>query len=75
MKGAAKTYEKLDAIRIPEPIPEIGVREGDVGVIDSVYDDGKMLHVEVSRTSDDLIALLDISTEPDLHVMGYSRLS
>jgi len=67
-------YKELDTIRIPEPIPQIGIRAGDVGVIDSVYDEGRMLHVEVSRTSDGLIALLDIATEPDLHIVSYSEL-
>lgn len=74
MKSSEKVYEKLDAIRVPDSIPEIGVRAGDLGVVDSVYDDGKMLHVEVSRTSDGLIALLDIATEPNLHVVSYSKI-
>lgn len=74
MTSAAKTYKKMDTIRMPEPIPQIGIQAGDAGVVDSVYDEGRMLVVEVSRTSDGLVAILDIATEPDLHIVSYSKL-
>jgi hypothetical protein len=74
MKSTARTYKALDPIRILEPIPQVGIRAGDVGVVDSVYAEGRMLLVEVSRMSDGLIALLDIATDPDLHVVSYSKL-
>lgn len=75
MKGTTRTYKELDTVHVSEPIPQIGIRAGDIGIVDSVYDGGRMLLVEVSRTSDGLVALLDIATEPDLHVVSYSKLA
>ncbi|MBA3424178.1 MAG: hypothetical protein H0U04_06450 [Rubrobacter sp.] len=74
MTSTPKTYKEMDTIRIPESIPQIGIRAGDAGVVDSVYDEGRMLLVEVSRTSDGLFAILDIATEPDLRIVSYSKL-
>lgn len=43
------TYKALDTVPIPEPIPELGVEAGDLGVVDFVYGDGRGLHVEIGR--------------------------
>lgn len=42
-------YQKLDPVPIPEDIPELGIKAGDLGVVDFVYDDGRGLHVEIGR--------------------------
>ncbi len=36
-------------VPIPEDILELGVKAGDLGVVDFVYDDGRGLHVEIGR--------------------------
>jgi hypothetical protein len=36
-------------VAIPEGIPELGIEAGTMGTIATVYDDGRMLDVEVSR--------------------------
>ncbi len=49
---ASKTrivYRELEMVPIPEDIPELGVKAGDLGVVDFVYDDGRGLHVEIGR--------------------------
>jgi len=43
------TYRALDLVPIPEDVPELGVKAGDYGVVDFVYDDGRGLHVEIGR--------------------------
>ena len=42
-------YRSLDLVPIPEDIPELGVKAGDPGVVDFVYDDGRGLYVEIGR--------------------------
>lgn len=34
----AKTYKELDEVRAPEPLPEVGVRAGDRGVVVMEYE-------------------------------------
>lgn len=71
-----KTYEKMDVISIPEAIPEIGMEAGRVGVVDTVYDGGRMLLVDAS-SAHGASALVDIRLDEDgsAHVVGYSELS
>lgn len=68
------TYEMLDVVQVPESIPEAGVKAGDIGVVDSVYDEGEMLLVEVSQQDGSVMALLDIKVKPDgaLSIVSYS---
>jgi hypothetical protein len=49
---ASKTrivYREIKMVPIPEDILELGVKAGDLGVVDFVYDDGRGLHVEIGR--------------------------
>ncbi len=34
---------------MPEDIPELGIKAGDPGVVDFVYNDGRGLYVEIGR--------------------------
>ncbi len=42
-------YRELDLVPIPEDVPDLGVKAGDTGVVDFVYDGGHGLHVEIPR--------------------------
>lgn len=45
-------YRELDLVLIPEDIPELGIKAGTRGTVDTVYADGsggQGLYVEVSR--------------------------
>lgn len=74
-KTRETTYRELDAISIPEAVPELGVEAGDSGVIEAVYDDGRMLSVEVPRDDGTSVGFVDIEVGPELHVVSYSPLS
>ena len=76
MRSAKTTriYETSDVIRMPEPIEELGIEAGRVGVVDCVYDEGRMLLVEVPRPDGTTIGFVDIRTEPEPHVVGYSAM-
>ncbi|MCA1717174.1 MAG: hypothetical protein LC781_10165 [Actinobacteria bacterium] len=70
---ASKTrivYRELDLV----PIPELGVKVGDLGVVDFIYDDGRGLHVEIGRedgTSAGFVQL-EANKAGAWHVMAYS---
>jgi hypothetical protein len=68
------TYRAFDLVPIPEDIPELGVKAGDLGVVDFVYDDGRGLHVEIGRedgTSAGFVQL-EADEEGTWHVVAYS---
>lgn len=67
------TYEPMDAIEIPEDIPEIGLKAGTMGTIDTVYDGGRMLLVDVSSPTPPS-ALVDVRVDPEPRVVGYFEL-
>ena len=73
----APPYEMNRVVRIPEAIPELSVEAGVAAVIDSVYDDGRMLLVDVSGPEAPCDALIHIEVPPEgsaLSVVGYSKL-
>jgi hypothetical protein len=72
--GKAKTYQEMDIIAIPDPIPEIGMEAGRMGVVDTVYDGGRMLLVDAS-SPEGPSALVDVRLDPEPRVVGYSPLS
>lgn len=74
---SAKTraYRELDVVSVPEDIPEIGVRVGDEGTVDTVYDGGRMVSVEMSSEDGRSFAFVDLRLEgPDAEpvIVGYT---
>lgn len=59
------TYKELDLVSIPEDIPELGIEAGTRGTIVTVYDDGRMLDVEVSREDGATIGFVDLRVAGD----------
>jgi len=70
----AHGYEETDLFTIPEDVPELGVEAGDLGTIATVYDDGRMLDVEIGRDDGSTIGFVDVRIEDDgsSHVVGLS---
>jgi hypothetical protein len=58
------TYRALDLVPIPEDIPELGVKAGDLGVVDFVYDDGRGLHVEIGREDGTTAGFVQLEAGP-----------
>lgn len=58
-----RTYRELDVVPVPEDIPEIGVRAGDEGTVDTVYDGGRMVSVEMSSGEGRSFAFVDLRLE------------
>lgn len=74
---SAKTraYRELDVVSVPEDIPEIGVRVGDEGTVDTVYDGGRMVSVEMSSEDGRSFAFVDLRLEgsdAEPVVFGYT---
>lgn len=75
-KATEKTYRELDPIEIPEAVPELNVEPGDMGVIEHVYDDGRILSVEVPKPGGVSVGFVDIDVSgPEPRVVAYSKLS
>jgi hypothetical protein len=49
MAKTRTTYRELEVVAIPESVPEFGIEAGTMGTIATVYADGRMLDVEVSK--------------------------
>ena len=73
MKETAHTYSELDTIAIPYDVPEVGIRSGSVGTVVDVAPSG-ILAVEVSDETGATLEILDMKTEPELHVIGRWRI-
>lgn len=73
----APPYEMNRVVRIPEAIPELGVEAGDGAVIDSAYNEGRMLFVEIPREGGWTVGFASLEVLPDgsLHLVGYSTLT
>jgi len=65
MAKASTTYRELDMVTIPESVPELGIEAGAMGTIATVYDDGRMLDVEVSREDGATIGFVDLKVADD----------
>ena len=72
-----RTYRELDAVSIPEDVPELGDAAGDGGVISTVWAGGKMLNVEIPRAGGASAGFIDLEVQSDgsMKVVGYSKLS
>lgn len=71
-----EVYRELDPIEIPDAVPELSVEPGDRGVIEHIYDDGRMLSVEVPKPDGSSVGFVDIDVSGDEpRVVGYSRLT
>ncbi len=60
------TYKALDMVPIPESIPELGIEAGDLGVVDFVYDEGRGLHVEISREDGTTTGFVQLETDEEV---------
>ena len=52
-------------VAIPEAVPEFGIEAGAMGTIATVYDDGRMLDVEVSREDGVTVGFVDLKVAED----------
>jgi hypothetical protein len=72
------TYRALDLVPIPEDIPELGVKAGELGVVDFVYDGGLGLHVEIGREDGTTAGFVQLEADSEAesaslwHVVAYS---
>jgi Domain of unknown function (DUF4926) len=74
MAKTSATYRELEMIAIPEDIPELGIEAGTMGTIATVYEDGQMLDVEVSREDGATIGFVDLKVAEDgsLSVVAFT---
>jgi len=71
------TYEELEMVALPEDVPELGVEAGTEGSILTVYEDGRMLLVEIDRedgTSVGLRDVLEVGKGGSLSLISYTPL-
>lgn len=61
----ATTYKELDEVRAPEPLPEVGVRAGDRGVVVMEYEHPKPA-IEVEYADDEGVPKAFVVYSPDL---------
>ena len=61
MAKTSATYHELERVAIPE----LGVEAGAMGTLATVYDDGRMLDVEVSREDGVTIGFVDLEVAED----------
>lgn len=59
------TYRELEMVAIPEDVPELGIKAGTMGTIATVYDEGRMLDVEVSREDGITVGFVDLKLAED----------
>jgi hypothetical protein len=70
-------YKEQGIFAIPEDVPELGVKAGDMGTIADVYEGGRLLDVEISRNDGTSAGFVDVRIDDRgmPHVVGYSALS
>ena len=70
-------YKELGLFAIPEDVPELGVKAGDMGTIASVYEAGRLLDVEITRDDGTSAGFVDVRIdEAGLpRVVGHAPLS
>lgn len=71
------TYEELEIVALPEDVPELGVEAGTTGTIVTVYEDGRMLLVEIGREDGTSAGLVDLRVGEDgsLSLISYTPFS
>jgi hypothetical protein len=71
----SRRYQELDVIRVPEDVPEAGIRAGDEGAIVDIAPDGTLtvdvVEPETGRTLD----MLFVEPGPPLRVVGRWRVN
>ena len=70
-------YKELGLFAIPEDVPELGVKAGDMGTIASVYEAGRLLEVEITRDDGTSAGFVDVRIDRAglPRVVGHSSLS
>lgn len=69
-------YRELGVFTIPEDVPDLGVRAGDLGTIAGVHENGRLLDVEIGLEDGTSAGFVDVEIDRDgsPHVTGFSRL-
>ncbi len=64
-------------VAIPEDVPELGIKAGTMGTIATVYDEGRMLDVEVSHEDGITVGFVDLKLAEDgsLSLVAFTPLS
>ena len=77
MPNTRTTYRELEMVAIPEAVPEFGIEAGAPGTIATVYDEGRMLDVEVSRHDGVTVGFADLKVSKDgsLSLVAFTPLS
>ena len=72
----AHGYAELDLFTLPEGVPELGVVAGSLGTIVGIYDEGRLLDVEIGCDDGTSAGFVDVRIDEDgtPHVVGYSPL-
>lgn len=65
MAETRTTYRELEIVTIPEDVPELGIEAGAMGTIATIYGDGRMLDVEVSRENGATVGFVDLKVADD----------
>jgi hypothetical protein len=70
-------YREHGIFAVPEDVPELGVKAGDMGTIAGVYEGGRLLDVEISRNDGASAGFVDVRIDDRgiPHVVGYAGLS
>lgn len=70
-------YEELDVVVVPEDVPELRIKAGETGTIAGIYDEGRMLDVEISREDGTTVGFVDLEVEEDgsLKLVAYTPFS
>jgi hypothetical protein len=70
-------YREHGIFAVHEDVPGLGVKAGDPGVIAGVYEDGRLLNLEIAREDGTSAGFVDVRIDDRgmPHVVGYSALS
>ena len=63
-------YEELDVIRIPEDVPEAGIRAGDLGAVVDIAPDGTLIVDVVDPKTGSTLDVLLLEPGPPLRITG-----
>jgi hypothetical protein len=77
MSETRTTYRELEMVAIPENSRELGIKASAMGTIVTVYDEGRMLDVEVSRKDGTTVGFVDLKVAADgsLSLVAYTPLN
>ena len=70
-------YKELDSLEVPSAVPELGVEAGERGVVLHVWNEGRMLDVEIPKPGGKSAGFVDIEVARDgtLRVVGHAPMA